>query len=173
MLLIVGAVGLGSGTVAIAQIQLGETPWSPTLALYFGSTVILRTLFVVVWTAVAVTAGAGARAGEDPNPGWRLAAVGGWMVVGARAIATASGLILDRRIQDWFTAIQYSITILFTAGYLGLLVAFFVGLPSLDEVEGDAEDEGTAAEDDAEDATDPATATARATDTGADMEGVA
>ena len=171
VLLIVGAVGLGSGTVAIAQIQLGETLWSPTLALYFGSTVILRTLFVVAWTAVAVTAGAGARAGEDPNPGWRLAAAGGWMVVGALAIATASGLILDRRIQDWFTAIQYSITILFTAGYLGLLVAFFVGLPSLDEVEGDAEDEGTAAEDDAEDATDPATA--RATDTGADMEGVA
>ena len=60
------------------------------------------------------------------------------MVVGALAIATASGLILDPRIQDWFTAIQYSITLLFAAGHLGLLVAFFVGLPSLDEVEDDA-----------------------------------
>ena len=57
------------------------------------------------------------------------------MVVGALAIATASGLIVDPRIQDWFTAIQYSITILFAAGHLGLLLAFFVGLPSLDEVE--------------------------------------
>ena len=139
VLLVVGAAALGSGIVAIAQIQPGQTQWSPTLALYLGSTVVLRTLFVVAWTAVAVTAGAGARAGEDPNRGWRLAAVGGWMVVGALAIATASGLILDPRIQDWFTAIQYSITILFAAGHLGLLVAFFVGLPSLDEVEDDAD----------------------------------
>ena len=60
------------------------------------------------------------------------------MVVGALAIATASGLIPDPRIRDWFTAIQYSITILFAAGHLGLLVAFFFGLPSLDEVEDDA-----------------------------------
>ena len=139
VLMVVGAAALGSGIVAIAQIQPGQTQWSPTLAFYLGSTVVLRTLFVVAWTAVAVTAGAGARAGEDPNRGWRLAAVGGWMVVGALAIAAASDLILDPRIQDWFTAIQYSITILFAAGHLGLLVAFFVGLPSLDEVEDDAD----------------------------------
>ena len=139
VLLVVGVATLGSGIFAIAEIQPSQTPWSPTLALYLGSTVVLRTLFVVASTAVAVTAGAGARAGEDPNRGWRLAAVGGWMVVGALAIATASGLILDPRIQDWFTAIQYSITILFAAGHLGLLVAFFVGLPSLDEVEHDAD----------------------------------
>ena len=165
VLVIVGAVGLGSGIVAIAQIQLGETPWSPTLALYFGSTVILRTLFVVAWAAVAVTVGAGARAGEDPNRGWWLAAVAGWVVVSALAIATVSGLIVDPRIQDWSTAIRYTITILFAAGYLGVLAAFVAGLPSLNEVEDDAVDEGTAAEDDAEDATDPATTT--------DTEGVA
>ena len=154
VLLVVGAAALGSGIVAIAQIQLGQTQWSPTLALYFGSTVVLRTLFVVAWAAVAVTAGAGARAGEDPNRGWRLAAVGGWMVVGALAIATASGLIPDPRIQDWSTAIRYSITILFAAGRLGLLVAFFFGLPSLDEVEDDASQDEV--DDDAEEeAADP------------------
>ena len=120
---------------------------SPILALYFGSTVVLRTLFVVAWAGVAVTAGAGARAGEDPDRAWWLAAVAGWLMVGALAIATVSGPIQDPRIQDWFTAIQYSITILFAAGHLGLLVAFFVGLPSLDEVEDAADhDEAEAAD---------------------------
>ena len=139
VLLLVGAAGLGSGIVAIAQVQLGETPWSPTLALYFGSTVVLRTLFVVAWAAVAVTAGAGARAGEDPDRGWWLAAVAGWVVVGALAIATVSGLIQDPRIQDWSTGIRYTITILFAAGYLGVLASFVIGLPSLAEAEAEPE----------------------------------
>ena len=118
------------------------------LALYFGSTVVLRTLFVVAWAGVAVTAGAGARAGEDPDRAWWLAAVAGWLVVGALAIATVSGPIQDPRIQDWFTVIQYSITALFAASHLGLLLAFFVGLPSFDEVEDDASEHET--DDDAE-----------------------
>ena len=148
VLVVVGAAALGSGIVAIAQVQLGEIPWSPTLALYFGSTVVLRTLFVVAWTAVAVTAGAGARAGEDPNRGWWLAAVAGWVVVGALAIATASGLIQDPRIQDWSTAIRYTIAILFAAGYLGVLVSFVISLPSLAEAEeaADAADADPAAD---------------------------
>ncbi len=153
VLLVVGAAALGSGIVAIAQIQLGQTPWSPTLVLYFGSTVILRTLFVVAWAAVAVTAGAGARAGEDPNRGWWLAAVAGWVVVGALAIATVSGLIPDPRIQDWSTAIRYTIEILFAAGYVGVLASFVIGLPSLAEAEAEAEAEPEAkAEAEAEDA---------------------
>ena len=139
VLMVVGAAALGSGIVATAQIQLGETPWSPILALYFGSTVVLRTLFVVAWAAVAVTAGAGARAGEDPDRGWWLAAVAGWVVVGALAIATVSGLIQDPRIQDWSTGIRYTITILFAAGYLGVLASFVIGLPSLAEAEAEPE----------------------------------
>ena len=148
VLVVVGAAALGSGIVAIAQVQLGEIPWSPTLALYFGSTVILRSLFVVAWAAVAVTAAAGARAGEDPNRGWWLAAVAGWVVVGALAIATASGLIQDPRIQDWSTAIRYTIAILFAAGYLGVLVSFVISLPSLAEAEeaADAADADPAAD---------------------------
>ena len=140
VLLIVGVATLVSGIVAIAQIQLDQTPWSPTLALYFGSSVILRALFVVGWTAVAATAGAGARAGEDPGRGWWLAAVAGWLVVGALVIATVSTLIPDPRIRDWSTAIRYTISILFAAGYVGVLAAFFVGLPSLSSFEAEEDD---------------------------------
>lgn len=149
VLLVVGGAAFGSGILAVAQIQLGQIPWSPTLAVYSGSAVILRALFIVAWTAVAVTAGAGARAGEDPSRGWRLAAVAAWLVVGALAIAMVSGLI-----PDWFTVIKYTFAIMFAAGYLGVLAAFFVGLPSLDEPEDEDEpdDEDDAPDDEGDDA---------------------
>ena len=65
------------------------------------------------------------------------------MVVGALAIATVSGLIQDPRIQDWSTGIRYTITVLFAAGYLGLLASFVIGLPSLAEAEAEPEADPT------------------------------
>ena len=81
----------------------------------------------------------GARAGEDPELGWLLAAVGAGMVMGAFAANGALGLVTaTAESTTIWQNIGLVISLGFAFGYLAIVAAFLLGLPSLDPVPDDA-----------------------------------
>jgi hypothetical protein len=139
--LLVTAVSLVAvgGVLSVNQLPLGEITITPTVVVYLASTVILSVLFAASWAYVAAVTVRGARAGELPGPAWRAAAFGSGLIIGAYAIRSL--LVIPGYVgpdtQPLFAAIDGWLSIGVAVGYLGLLVGFFLGLPSLAETHGD------------------------------------
>ena len=128
------------GVLAVARLDLRDLPMSPTLAVYLGTSVVLGVIRIVAWAYVATTATRGWLAGEDPSAGWGLGALGGGLVVGALALVNVGGL-LDLQDGTISTVYRYAIVLAYALGHVALLVAFAVGLPTLDAFEDEDEDE--------------------------------
>jgi hypothetical protein len=128
------------GVTAVARIDLSGIAMSPTLAAYLGSTVILSILPVVAWAYLTTVGLRGWRSGEEPVMGWRLLAVAGILVLVALALVNVGGL-LDIQDETRFRLYGYAIAGAYALGHLGLLVAFAVGLPAIDDADSLGDDE--------------------------------
>jgi hypothetical protein len=137
---IAGIFGTVVGVLAVSRLQLGSTPWSPTLAIYLGASVILGILRIVVWAYLATTLTRGLLAGEEPRRGWLLGALAGGLVVLALVLVNLNGVI-DIPDQTLATAYGYVIVLAYSLGHASLLGAFALGLPSLDEFDDEEDDE--------------------------------
>ena len=124
------------GVAAVARIDLGGLPMSPTLAIYLGSTVMLSLLPVLVWAYLTTVGMRGWQAREDPVMGWRLLTLAGLLVLVALALVNVGGL-LEVQDETVFLLYGYAIALAYALGHVGLLVAFLVGLPALDEDDAD------------------------------------
>jgi hypothetical protein len=127
------------GVLSVARIDLGDTPMSPTLAVYLGSSVLLGILRVVVWAHLAAVATRGWRAGEEPAAGWLLALLAAGLVLLALALVNLNAF-LDVQDPTIGTLYSYVLSTAYALGHLSLLAAFAVGLPSLDAID-DVEDQ--------------------------------
>lgn len=136
--------------LAIARIELGDTPMSPALAIYLGSSVALGVLRVVVWANLTTVLVRGWRAGEDPTGGWRLGTIGGGFVLLALGLVNMGGL-LDIRDTTVSLLYGYATAGAYGIGHLSLLAAFAIGLPALGVVDDDDDDEDEDDEEDEED----------------------
>ena len=135
--LVAGAVMLIAALRLVALGQLGwdQVPLTPVVIVYVGSTALLGILSVAAWGYLTAMAIGGARAGEDPELGWLLAAVGAGMVIGAFAANGALGLVTATpESTTLWQNIGLVISLGFAFGYLAIVAAFLLGLPSLDPV---------------------------------------
>ena len=128
---IAAVFGTVVGVLAVAGLDLGDLPMSPTLGVYLGTSVILGVIRIVAWAYLATAATRGWLAHEDPAKGWGLGSVGAGLVVFALALVNLNGLLA---IQDatLVTVYRYLIIIAYALGHVGLLAAFALGLPALD-----------------------------------------
>lgn len=157
MVTAVSLVAVG-GVLSINQLPLDEITMTPTVVVYLASTVILSVLFAASWAYLATVTIRGSRAGELPEPAWRLAATGSGLIIAAYAIRAL--LVIPGSpgpdTQPLFTALASWLSIAVALGYLALLVGFLRGLPSLAEAdEEDDEDEEEEADDESAEAGDP------------------
>jgi hypothetical protein len=137
------------GILSISQSQLPD-PLPIDYLVYLAASVLLGIVRMVAWSYLAVMAWRGWFAGEQPVAGWRLATFGGGFIVVALVLINLAGLFV---ITDQTFGVVYGWTIygLYALGHFALLLAFAVGLPSLDDDdEYDSEDEDEDDEFDAE-----------------------
>ncbi len=122
-----------TGIVSISRLPAEQLPMTATVVAYIVSTVVLNVLSATAFGYLAAATTAGARAGEDPSLGWLFGAVGSWLVIGSLAALGMAGLaeatpanvgLLDGIVQV--------IEAVFSIGFVGLLLAFVLGLPALD-----------------------------------------
>jgi hypothetical protein len=127
-----------AGILAVSRLDLGDTPMSPPLAIYLGSSVVLGILRVAVWAYLAAVVTRGWRAGEGPSSGWLLGVLAAGLVLFALALVNLNGLL---EVQDdtFVTIYGYVVAASYAIGHLCLLLAFAVGLPELDLLEDDEE----------------------------------
>ena len=118
------------GIVGATRLELGASV-PRIVSIYIGSSVVLGILRVATWAYVLTSAVRGALAGEEPSTGWRLAAWGAGIVLFALALVNVVGLVTVP--EAWIVdAYQWTVVIAYALGHLCLLVAFTIGLPSLD-----------------------------------------
>jgi hypothetical protein len=127
------------GIVAVAQIDLGDTPMSPTLFLYLATSVVLGIIRMAVWAYLLAVATRGAAALEGPRLGWGLAAVAAGLVIVALALVNLGGVIslADPSVNSVY---GYAIVLAYGLGHIALFAAFAIGLPALGEGESEVED---------------------------------
>lgn len=140
---------------ALRLVELGRLGWdqvaiTPVVAVYVASTALLGILSIAAWGYLAAMAIGGARAGEDPELGWLLIAVGSGMVLGAFAAngALALGTATPESATFWQN-IGLVISLGFAFGYLAIVVAFLLGVPSLEPVPDEPQPALEGADDDA------------------------
>ena len=93
---------------------------------------------IVAWGYLAAMAWRGAFAGESPAGGWRLASIGGGLVILALVLIDLAEIV---GFSDTGLALSYLTIAAYSIGNVLLLAAFVVGLPSLDDLEDEDEDE--------------------------------
>jgi len=128
--------------VSVSQLPFDQIPMTATVIAYLATTVILGVLSVGVFGYLTATATGGARSAEEPAAGWIVGAFGGWLVMAALGLFAA--LSLQRptpESQPLFTNLALLAEAIFAAGYLGLFGGLALGLPSLDPVQDEDEDE--------------------------------
>jgi hypothetical protein len=135
------------GIVGATRLELGATV-PPIVTVYIGSSVLLGILRVAAWAYVLASALRGVYAGEEPGTGWRLAAAGAGIVLVALVLVNLVGLISVP--EAWIIdAYQWIVVIAYALGHLCVLIAFTLGLPSLDPVtDDDLADTGSGEDDD-------------------------
>ncbi|MEX1170253.1 MAG: hypothetical protein WEE50_08950, partial [Chloroflexota bacterium] len=148
MVVAVSLVAAGA-VVAVGQLPLDEIPMTPTVIGYLASTMIIGTLFAASWAYLAAVAIRGTRAGELPESGWTVVAIGGGLVIAAYATrAVLVTFTVTPESQPLFTSLGHALSVTVALGYLGLLLGLFLGLPSLEDVdEGDVDEEDVDEED--------------------------
>ena len=147
LVMAVSVVAVG-GVLSVSQLPLDEIPMTPTVVLYLASTVILSVLFATAWAYVAAVTIRGARAGELPEHAWTTMAVGSGLIIAAYAIRSI--LFIFRPgpdTQPLLIALNAWLSIGVAAGYLGLLLGLFLGLPSLSGDEPDDESDSDVVDD--------------------------
>lgn len=128
--------------VSVSQLPFDQIPMSPTVAAYLASVIVLGVLSIGAWAYLAATTARGARAGEDPGAGWTVGAAGAWLIVVAFVLSAAGNVVRPtEETQELFTNLGYGISIIHTLGYLALLGALLLGMPSLDPLEEDDGDD--------------------------------
>ena len=130
------------------QLRLDAIPMTPTVIAYLVSSVALSVIFAAALAYLAAVTIRGARAGERPESGWTLAAVGAGLIIAA--YTTRSWLVNvtpTPESQSLFLNIGYVLTITTALGYMALLGGLLLGLPSLDEVDDEEGDEDAIDED--------------------------
>jgi hypothetical protein len=148
--LMIGAVVLVlvGNVVSVTQLRLDAIPMTPTVIAYLVSSVALSVIFAAALAYLAAVTIRGARAGERPESGWTLAAVGAGLIIAA--YTTRSWLVNvtpTPESQSLFLSIGYVLTITTALGYMALLGGLLLGLPSLDEVDDEEGDEDAIDED--------------------------
>ena len=119
------------GILSASSVSLGDGPIGRTAIAFIAGNVALGIFRVAVWAYLTASAVRGWQAGEDPIRGWRLAGVAGVVILFALALVNLGG-VLDLQnptivqVYGWIAVGAY------TLGNVGLLVAFAIGLPSLD-----------------------------------------
>jgi hypothetical protein len=123
------------GVIAATQLEVGDAV-PAIIPIYIGSNVILGILRVAAWAYLLASALRGVAAGEDPRAGWQLAALGSGVVLFALVLVNVVALVTVP--EAWIIDLyQWTVTIAYALGHLCLLVAFTLGLPSLDPDEED------------------------------------
>ena len=121
------------GIVGATRLDLGATV-PRIVSVYIGSSVVLGILRVATWAYLLAAALRGALAGEEPSTGWRLAAWGAGIVLFALVLVNLVGL-LEVPEQWVIEAYQWTVVLAYALGHLFLLVAFTLGLPSVDPLD--------------------------------------
>lgn len=149
LVVLIGATGI----VSVSRLPAEQLPLTPTVVAYVVSTVVLNVVTATAFGYLAATTTAGARANEGPALGWRLAAIGSWLVIGSLAALGVAGVLEPTAdAADLANNLVLAIEAVFSLGFIGLLAAFALGLPSLDpvDIEDDAGDHVADAPDSAE-----------------------
>ena len=144
-------VGL-TGILSVSRLPAEQLPLTPTVVAYVVSTVVLNVLTATAFAALAAATTAGARASEEPAIGWRIAAIGSWLVIGSLAALGMAGLLEPTPdVAGLAHNLVLAIETVFSLGFIGLLAAFALGLPAIDPLDiGDGAGDDDEAADDAE-----------------------
>ncbi|HEX7950679.1 MAG TPA: hypothetical protein VF494_10050 [Candidatus Limnocylindrales bacterium] len=136
LVVLVGATGI----MSLSRLPAEQLPMTVTIVAYIVSTVVLNVMTAAAFGYLAATTTAGARAGENPRFGWRLGAIGSWLVVGSLAALGVAGLAEPGPDSAGLANdVVLAIEAVFSIGFIALLAAFALGVPSLDPIEVQAE----------------------------------
>jgi hypothetical protein len=140
-------IAAAARVIVIARLPFDEIPMTPTVAVYLASAIVLSVLSIGAWGYLAATSVRGARAGEDPEAGWAIGAIGAWLILAAFVVSAVVSLIEPTpETQGLYTTLGQGISVIHTLGYLALLGGLLLGLPSLEPL--DAEEDEDAETDD-------------------------
>jgi hypothetical protein len=139
LLLVATIFATAVGILSIVQLQLPD-PLPIDYLVYLATSVVLGVVRMVAWSYLAIMAWRGWFGGEEPVAGWRLAAFGSGFIVGALVLINVAGVfvITDQTFGEIYGWIIYG---LYALGHFALLLAFALGLPSLDDDEDDEDDD--------------------------------
>jgi hypothetical protein len=144
----VAVVAAAARVITISRLPFDEIPMTPTVAVYLASAIVIGVLSIAAWGYLAASSARGVRAGEDPQTGWIFAAVGAWSILAAFVVGAVANLAEPTpATQGLFTTLGQGISVAHTLGYLGLLVAFLLGMPSVEPLavepdDGDPDEDG-------------------------------
>ncbi len=144
----VGIVAALATAYSFTQTDLSNLEMTPPLWAYLIGSIVLSIVTILAWSYLAMSLVRSALSGEEPGPGWLAGALGVSLIVMTFAIGAWANLVRSTNetlttVVFWVTNTSYSI------GFLLLLVAFLLGMPSLEPVEWgeDDSDLGDGAED--------------------------
>jgi hypothetical protein len=117
------------GTVAVARIDFGDLPTSPTLIAYLAVSVVLGIIRLAVWAQLLAVTTRGGLAMEAPRGGWILGVAAAGLVIAALVLVNLGGILSlsDPTLSD---AYGYAIVLAYGLGHIALFAAFAVGLPA-------------------------------------------
>ena len=129
--------------LAVAQLPFDQLPMTPTVAVYLASSIVLGILSIAAWAFLAATVARGARSDEDPETAWAVGALGTALILAVFLVSSLLSLLRPGEgLQDLFTTISQVLSISYLLGYLGLLGAFLLGMPSLEPLDDEEADVG-------------------------------
>ena len=138
-LLIPVAAALAALTIfdSMQQIVLGDVVVTPSYAIFLVTAVVIGVLRIAAWAYLTAMASGGSVADEDPPIGWRLAALGGALVllsIGVSTVMSLLGTWLPIR-DNSLLWVAYAYSGAYALGHLCLLAGFALGLPALEPLE--------------------------------------
>jgi len=128
------AIGIGK------FVRLGQVPVDDTLTVgtVVAVSLILSTLDLLAWVYLIVICARGWRSGDAPSRGWLAAMLAGVCVMVAAVLTTAIELLVSTPSEASFM-VYLAFASIGTVGWILLLIAFGLGLPSTMEVDDDSD----------------------------------
>jgi hypothetical protein len=148
---LIAAVAIASILVVYGTFYV---PWSRGQLEVAGTWAVIDYVGLLVLAAATIASTAyltsvtstGTAAGERPPGAWRVAAIGLWLILLAGLVSSAAYLVgylvnISQSDAETLFWVERIIGIVAAIGYLSLLLGFWRGLPGVDEVGPDVDDE--------------------------------
>ncbi len=133
-ILVVAALSVAGRLWTLTGVDFADPSLTWDLWVYITSVIAIGVLTILVWAYLTRVLTRGALSGEEPVTAWYVAAAGACLILAGYLVIAWSTFVSIENGTPLNDVIQYLREILTGLGYILLLVGFARGLPSLERV---------------------------------------